>query len=167
MVEFFIGGGKKRKQKVFVHIGYPKTASSYLQQRLFRSHPQINYPLLNPEFAQFIYDLSFTNKPDDTIDEIKQKGFGGYILKDKVNVISSEGITDPDKLLPRGGAKNHLVVVPDADVKLTADNVVASAFGGAGQRCMAASVMMAVGDVQKIVDADVLPFWFFEEMAWR
>ena len=52
-----------------------------------------------------------------------------------------------------GGAKNHLIVVPDADLELTADNVVASFTGCAGQRCMAASVMVAVGDVDHIIDA--------------
>lgn len=51
-----------------------------------------------------------------------------------------------------GGAKNHLIVVPDADPELTADNVVASYTGCAGQRCMAASVLVAVGDVQHIID---------------
>ena len=51
-----------------------------------------------------------------------------------------------------GGAKNHLMVVPDADPRLTAENVVASFTGCAGQRCMAASVLLAVGDVQGIVD---------------
>ncbi len=54
-----------------------------------------------------------------------------------------------------GGAKNHLVVVPDADVALTAENVVASFAGCAGQRCMAASVLLAVGDVDPILDAIV------------
>ncbi len=52
-----------------------------------------------------------------------------------------------------GGAKNHLVVVPDADVELTAENVVASFVGCAGQRCMAASVLIAVGKVDHILDA--------------
>ncbi len=51
-----------------------------------------------------------------------------------------------------GGAKNHLIVVPDADTELTAANVVASYTGCAGQRCMAASVLVAVGDVQHIID---------------
>ncbi len=51
-----------------------------------------------------------------------------------------------------GGAKNHLIVVPDADLDLTAENVMASFTGCAGQRCMAASVLMAVGDVDHIVD---------------
>lgn len=50
-----------------------------------------------------------------------------------------------------GGAKNHLIVVPDADVKLTAQNVMASFTGCAGQRCMAASVLVAVGDVDHII----------------
>jgi malonate-semialdehyde dehydrogenase (acetylating) / methylmalonate-semialdehyde dehydrogenase len=54
-----------------------------------------------------------------------------------------------------GGAKNHLIVVPDADLELTAENVVASFTGCAGQRCMAASVLVAVGDVDPIVDAVV------------
>jgi malonate-semialdehyde dehydrogenase (acetylating)/methylmalonate-semialdehyde dehydrogenase len=52
-----------------------------------------------------------------------------------------------------GGAKNHLIVVPDADPELTAENVVASFTGCAGQRCMAASVLLAVGDVDHILDA--------------
>lgn len=51
-----------------------------------------------------------------------------------------------------GGAKNHLIVVPDADVDVTVDNVVASFTGCAGQRCMAASVLLAVGDVDHIID---------------
>lgn len=54
-----------------------------------------------------------------------------------------------------GGAKNHLIVVPDADVGLTAENIVASFTGCAGQRCMAASVLMAVGNVDHIINAVV------------
>ncbi len=44
-----------------------------------------------------------------------------------------------------GGAKNHLVVLPDADIAQAADAVVSAAFGSAGQRCMAVSVVVAVG----------------------
>lgn len=55
-----------------------------------------------------------------------------------------------------GGAKNHLLVMPDAHPDMTATNVTASMSGCAGQRCMAASAMVAVGPidhiVQKIVD---------------
>src|SRR5664279_857560 len=46
-----------------------------------------------------------------------------------------------------GGAKNHALVLPDADVDMTADAVVSSAYGSAGERCMALSVAVAVGDV--------------------
>lgn len=50
-----------------------------------------------------------------------------------------------------GGAKNHLIVLPDADPSMTAANVVASFSGMAGQRCMAASVMVTVGDCEKVI----------------
>jgi malonate-semialdehyde dehydrogenase (acetylating) / methylmalonate-semialdehyde dehydrogenase len=46
-----------------------------------------------------------------------------------------------------GGAKNHMVVLPDADLGLAADGAVSAAFGSAGERCMAVSVVVAVGDV--------------------
>ena len=46
-----------------------------------------------------------------------------------------------------GGAKNHAVVLPDADLGLAADGLVSAAYGSAGQRCMAVSVAVAVGDV--------------------
>lgn len=51
-----------------------------------------------------------------------------------------------------GGAKNHLLVLPDANPEMTASNVVASMAGCAGQRCMAASVMVGVDKVQHIID---------------
>tara|TARA_B110000902_G_scaffold247745_1_gene304143 strand:+ start:1785 stop:3251 length:1467 start_codon:yes stop_codon:yes gene_type:complete len=51
-----------------------------------------------------------------------------------------------------GGAKNHLLVLPDANPEMTASNVVASMSGCAGQRCMAASVMVGIDKVQHIID---------------
>jgi malonate-semialdehyde dehydrogenase (acetylating)/methylmalonate-semialdehyde dehydrogenase len=45
-----------------------------------------------------------------------------------------------------GGAKNHMVVMPDADVKQAAQALMGAAFGSAGERCMAISVAVAVGD---------------------
>jgi len=51
-----------------------------------------------------------------------------------------------------GGAKNHLLVLPDANPEMTASNVVASMSGCAGQRCMAASVMVGVDRIQHIID---------------
>ena len=60
------------------------------------------------------------------------------------------------RALAMGGAKNHLIVMPDADVEHTAANVAASACGCAGQRCMAAATMVAVGDVDHIVEQVVI-----------
>jgi malonate-semialdehyde dehydrogenase (acetylating)/methylmalonate-semialdehyde dehydrogenase len=53
-----------------------------------------------------------------------------------------------------GGAKNHMVVLPDADVDMAADAAVSAAYGSAGERCMAVSVVVAVGDVgDRLVEA--------------
>jgi len=46
-----------------------------------------------------------------------------------------------------GGAKNHMVVLPDADINLAADAAVSAGYGSAGERCMAISVIVTVGDV--------------------
>ncbi len=46
-----------------------------------------------------------------------------------------------------GGAKNHMVVLPDADIHMAADAAVSAAYGSAGERCMAVSHVVAVGDV--------------------
>ncbi|MBY8859725.1 CoA-acylating methylmalonate-semialdehyde dehydrogenase [Nocardia sp. CA2R105] len=46
-----------------------------------------------------------------------------------------------------GGAKNHMVVLPDADLDLAADAAVNAGFGSAGERCMAISVLVAVGEI--------------------
>ena len=46
-----------------------------------------------------------------------------------------------------GGAKNHMIVLPDADVDMAADAAVSAGYGSAGERCMAVSVVVAVGDV--------------------
>jgi malonate-semialdehyde dehydrogenase (acetylating)/methylmalonate-semialdehyde dehydrogenase len=56
------------------------------------------------------------------------------------------------RCLALGGAKNHLLVLPDAQPEMTAQNVAASMSGCAGQRCMAASAMVAVGNVDAIID---------------
>ena len=56
------------------------------------------------------------------------------------------------RCLALGGAKNHLLVLPDAIPGMTAQNVAASMSGCAGQRCMAASAMIGVGNVDSIVD---------------
>lgn len=55
------------------------------------------------------------------------------------------------RALALGGAKNHLIVMPDANPEMTATNVTASMSGCAGQRCMAASAMVGVGNIDHIV----------------
>jgi malonate-semialdehyde dehydrogenase (acetylating)/methylmalonate-semialdehyde dehydrogenase len=55
------------------------------------------------------------------------------------------------RCLALGGAKNHLIVMPDADREMAATNIVASMSGCAGQRCMAASVMVAVSATDHII----------------
>lgn len=56
------------------------------------------------------------------------------------------------RCLALGGAKNHLMVLPDAIPAMTAQNVAASMSGCAGQRCMAASAMVGVGDIDHIIE---------------
>ena len=56
------------------------------------------------------------------------------------------------RCLALGGAKNHLMVLPDAIPAMTAQNVAASMSGCAGQRCMAASAMIGVGNVDSIIE---------------
>src|SRR5204862_205956 len=56
------------------------------------------------------------------------------------------------RCLALGGAKNHLIVMPDAEREMTASNVVASMSGCAGQRCMAASVVVAASTADQIID---------------
>jgi malonate-semialdehyde dehydrogenase (acetylating) / methylmalonate-semialdehyde dehydrogenase len=67
-------------------------------------------------------------------------------------IVFRRGSNNLKRVLALGGAKNHLIVMPDAELEMTAGNVVASMSGCAGQRCMAASVMMAVGATDHIID---------------
>ena len=50
------------------------------------------------------------------------------------------------------GAKNHMVVLPDADIDMAADAAVSAGYGSAGERCMAISMVVAVGDAARAVD---------------
>lgn len=56
-----------------------------------------------------------------------------------------------------GGAKNHMIVMPDADLDQAADALIGAAYGSAGERCMAISVAVAVGDVADELIARLLP----------
>ncbi len=64
------------------------------------------------------------------------------------------GTRNGKRMQALGGAKNHMVVLPDADIDMAADAAVSAAYGSAGERCMAVSVVVAVGDVaDPLIDA--------------
>jgi malonate-semialdehyde dehydrogenase (acetylating) / methylmalonate-semialdehyde dehydrogenase len=68
--------------------------------------------------------------------------------------IYSTGTANGKRVQALGGAKNHMVVLPDADIDMAADAAVSAGYGSAGERCMAISVVVAVGGVgDKLVDA--------------
>jgi malonate-semialdehyde dehydrogenase (acetylating) / methylmalonate-semialdehyde dehydrogenase len=60
--------------------------------------------------------------------------------------IYARGTAAGKRVQALGGAKNHMVVMPDADMEMAVDALVGAAFGSAGERCMAISVVVAVGD---------------------
>ena len=61
--------------------------------------------------------------------------------------IYESGTAHGKRVQALGGAKNHMVVLPDADINLAADAAVSAAYGSAGERCMAISVVVAVGEI--------------------
>ncbi len=74
--------------------------------------------------------------------------------------IYTTGTANGKRVQALGGAKNHMIVLPDADVDMVADAAVSAGYGSAGERCMAISVLLSVGKVtDSVVDAiaDRLP----------
>src|SRR5215475_14250770 len=67
-------------------------------------------------------------------------------------IVYKRATSNLKRCLALGGAKNHLLVLPDAIPGMTAQNITASMSGCAGQRCMAASAMVGVGAVDHIID---------------
>ena len=61
--------------------------------------------------------------------------------------IYAEGTRRGKRVQALGGAKNHMVVMPDADIEQAVDALIGAGYGSAGERCMAISVAVAVGDV--------------------
>ena len=62
-------------------------------------------------------------------------------------LIYTQGCAAGKRVQALGGAKNHLVVMPDADLPKSVDAIMSSSFGAAGERCLAGSVLVPVGDV--------------------
>lgn len=68
--------------------------------------------------------------------------------------IYSTGTAHGKRVQALGGAKNHMIVLPDADINMAADAAVSAGFGSAGERCMAISVVVAVGGIgDKLIEA--------------
>ena len=87
-------------------------------------------------------------------EDIKAVSFVGSTKVAKI--VYKRATSSLKRCVALGGAKNHLLVLPDANPEMTASNVVASMSGCAGQRCMAASVMVGVDKVQHIIDRMVV-----------
>lgn len=65
--------------------------------------------------------------------------------------VYSRATQNGKRALTLGGAKNHIILMPDAQPEIAVDGIIASFSGCAGQRCMAASVLLAVGDTNQII----------------
>ncbi|MFV0665622.1 CoA-acylating methylmalonate-semialdehyde dehydrogenase [Denitromonas sp.] len=84
-------------------------------------------------------------------DEIKAVGFVGSTPI--AEYIYTRGCANGKRVQCFGGAKNHMVVMPDADLDQAADALIGAAYGSAGERCMAISVAVAVGPIaDELVD---------------
>jgi malonate-semialdehyde dehydrogenase (acetylating)/methylmalonate-semialdehyde dehydrogenase len=69
--------------------------------------------------------------------------------------VRTVGVANGKRVQAFGGGKNHLIILPDADLDMAADAAVSAAYGAAGQRCMAVSVLVAVGDIADALVAKV------------
>jgi malonate-semialdehyde dehydrogenase (acetylating)/methylmalonate-semialdehyde dehydrogenase len=70
--------------------------------------------------------------------------------------VYTQGTANGKRVQAAGGAKNHMIIMPDADMKQTVDAVQASAFGCAGERCMAGSLAIPVGDAADMLIPDLV-----------
>ncbi|MBA1248565.1 CoA-acylating methylmalonate-semialdehyde dehydrogenase [Pseudomonas luteola] len=71
--------------------------------------------------------------------------------------IYQEGTRRGKRVQALGGAKNHMIVMPDADLDQAADALIGAGYGSAGERCMAISIAVAVGDVGEKLIQKLLP----------
>ena len=69
--------------------------------------------------------------------------------------IYATGTANGKRVQALGGAKNHMIVLPDADIEMAADAAVSAAYGSAGERCMAVAVVVAVGGIGDAIVAAI------------
>ena len=94
--------------------------------------------------------LNLVNGGKETVDAILQhKDISGVSFVGSTPIaeyVYSEAAKYGKKVQAMGGAKNHMVVMPDADMQMVGDAIMGSVFGSAGERCMAISVVVPVGE---------------------
>ena len=105
--------------------------------------------------------MCIRDRPDGVLNVVNgdKEAVDGILDHDDIKAVSFVGSTpiaqyiyeraskNGKRVQALGGAKNHMVVMPDADLDAAADAAVSAAYGSAGERCMAVSVLVAVGEV--------------------
>ena len=125
--------------------------------------PSEQVPLSSGRIAELLREaglpdgvLNIVHGGQETVEAICDNPFIdaiSFVGSTKVaKIVYRRGSQNLKRVLALGGAKNHLIVMPDAEPEMTSSNVVASMSGCAGQRCMAASVMMAVDGSDHIIE---------------
>jgi len=124
----------------------------------------------DPSAAVFLAELfSEAGLPDGILNVVHgdKEAVDALLDNDDVDAISFVGSTPIAKSIYQrasgqgkrvqalGGAKNHMVVMPDADLDSAADAAVSAAYGSAGERCMAISVLVPVGDIADTLNAKI------------
>jgi len=84
------------------------------------------------------------------IPDIKAVGFVGSTAV--ARIVYKRAAGNGKRVLALGGAKNHVIIMEDADLEMTAHDVVRSSMGAAGQRCMAVHTVIGVGKIQPFID---------------
>ena len=125
--------------------------------------PSEKVPLTSQILAELLMEAGFpagvfsvVNGGRETVEaildhqDIQAVGFVGSTAAAKA--VYERGSLAGKRVLALGGAKNHIILVPDADEAITIPGIVDSFTGCAGQRCMAASVLLAVGDVDNLLN---------------
>ena len=90
---------------------------------------------------------------DALLDHPKVKAISFVGSTQVAKYIYSRGATNGKRIQAQGGAKNPVIILPDADIEMSVQIITDSVFGCAGQRCLAASNVITVGDNGKIKDA--------------
>ena len=90
---------------------------------------------------------------DALLDHPKVKAISFVGSTQVAKYIYSKGATNGKRIQAQGGAKNPVIILPDADIDMSVQIITDSVFGCAGQRCLAASNVITVGDNGKIKDA--------------